>query len=93
MMQQDLPVDITAVAVLNSCTQTLMDQPCRHRCAAINILCFKKSLKLYFDQSDPAKGNKLKGNMSYALKGAINTQHILLVESYTQNILLVDSYP
>ena len=91
-MQQDLPVDFTAVALLNPCTQRLVDEPCRHRCAAINVLCFKKSLKLYFDQSDPAKGDKPKGNMSYALKGAINTQHILLVESYTQHILLVESY-
>jgi len=41
------------------------------------MLYAKKSLKLYFDQSDPAKGDKPKGNMSYALKGAINTQHIL----------------
>ena len=78
-MQQDLPVGFTAVALLNPCTQTLVDQPCRHRCAAINA---KKSLKLYFDQSDPAKGDKLKGNMSYDIKRAINTQHILLVDSY-----------
>ena len=77
-MQQDLPVDFTAVALLNPCTPRLVDEPCRHRCAAINA---KKSLKLYFDQFDPAKGDKLKGNMSYALKGAINTQHILLVRS------------
>ena len=32
------------------------------------MLYAKKSLKLYFDQSDPAKGDKLKENMSYALK-------------------------
>ena len=48
-MQQDLPVDFTAVVLLSPYTETLVDQPCRHRCAAINA---KKSLKLYFDQSD-----------------------------------------
>ena len=58
-MQQDLPVDFTAAVLLSPCTQTLVNQPCRHRFAAINVLCFKKSLKLYFDQSDPAKGDKL----------------------------------
>ena len=61
-------MDVAAVVLLSPCTETLVDQPCRHRCAAINVLCFKKSLKLYFDQSDPAKGDELKGNMSYALK-------------------------
>ena len=91
-MQQDLPVNFTAVVLLSPCTQTLVDQPCRHRCAAINVLCFKKSLKLYFDQFDPAKGDKLKGNMPCAFKGAIDTHHILLVAYYTQHILLVESY-